>query len=105
MFKVTNMKNLKFIRQYVRDAEIEIKEVEEFSSYSNFLKVLKSASVKYIDVLEKLNADYISHVPIHRLIEKHELVLNHNGLSESTRSIQSTVVIMVLVVGTDIVGY
>ena len=44
MFKVTNMKNLKFIRQYVRDAEIEIKEVEEsilvvWTSFHKFISL------------------------------------------------------------------
>lgn len=103
MFKVTNMRNLKFIRQYVRD--VEIKEVEEFSSYSNFVKEVKSANLKSIDVLEKLNADYISHVPIHRLIEKHELELNPNGNSDLPLSVKFAYDQMMLEVGKEMVGY
>src|SRR5690625_2807985 len=105
MFKVTNMKNLKFIQQYVRDAEIEIKEVEELNSYSNFIREVKNANIKSIDVLEELNADYISHVPIHRLIEKHELEWNPNGNSELPLSVKFAYDQMMLDVGKEIVGY
>lgn len=105
MFKVKNMKNLKFIRQYVRDAEIKIKEVEELNSYSNFIQEVKNANIKSIDVLEGLNADYISHVPIHRLIEKHELEWNPNGNSELPLSVQFAYDQMMLEVGKEIVGY
>src|SRR5690625_438513 len=102
MFKITNKKNLKFIRQYVRDAEIEIKEVEELNSYSNFIREVKNANIKSIDVLEELNADYISHVPIHWLIGKHKLELNPNGNSEFTVSVQSAFDQMMLEVGKEI---
>lgn len=105
MFKVTNRKNLKFIRQYVQDAEIKPKEVEELDSHSNFVREVKNANLKSIDVLEELNADYISQVPIHRLIEKHELDWNPNGNSELPLSVKFAFDQMMLEVGKEIVGY
>ncbi|WP_409482404.1 phage/plasmid primase, P4 family [Bacillus safensis] len=105
MYKIANIKNLKFIRQYVRGIEIEIKEIEEFHSYSNFVREVKSANLKSINVLEKLTADYISHVPIHRLIEKHALDLNPNGNSELPLSVKFAFDQMMLDVGKEIVGY
>ncbi|HLR65532.1 MAG TPA: phage/plasmid primase, P4 family [Virgibacillus sp.] len=105
MYKIANIKNLKFIRQYVRDLEIEIKEIEEFNSYSNFVREVKSANLKSIDILEKLTADYISHVPIHQLIEKHVLDLNPNGNSELPLSVKFAFDQMMLDVGKEIVGY
>lgn len=104
MFKITNMKNLKFIRQYV-DVEIEMKEIEKSSSFSNFVEKVKSANLKSGDVLEQLNADYISYTPIHRFIEKHKLEFNPNGNSELPLSIKFAYDQMMLEVGREMIGY
>ena len=105
MFKITNMKNLKFIRQYVRDVESEIQEIKELNSYSNFVKEFKNANIKSIDVLEKLNIDYICRIPIHRIIEQHELKLNPNSNDELPLSIKIAYDQMMLELGKKMVGY
>lgn len=106
MLKIGSTRNLKFIQQFSCDeVEFCMETIENSDCYENFITEVKKSSLNSVDLLDDLNAEYISRLPIYKFIEKEGLEFKPNGATGIPTSLIEAYDDMMLDVGREVIGY
>ena len=89
----------------MQNVEIDMEDIEELESYSDFLAEIENANLKSTEVLEELSSGYISRAPIIQLLKQYELVGNPDDHNEVPLSVKFAFDRLMLEKGRGTVGY
>src|SRR5699024_8504178 len=89
MYKISNKKNLDFIRQYVdQDVKIDVKKQSDPKKLEAFISAVTEAELASVDVLEALNKQYLAPICISTLLEGNNINFSTDGNKVVPESIE-----------------
>lgn len=106
MYKISNKKNLDFIRQYVdQDVKIDVKKQSDPKKLEAFISAVTEAELASVDVLEALNKQYLAPICISTLLEGNNINFSTDGNRVVPESIEIAFDELLLDVGQTEVEY
>lgn len=106
MYKISNKKNLDFIRQYVdQDVKIDVKRKSDPEKLADFISAVNEANLASVDVLEALNEQYLAPICISTLLEGNDIGFSTDGNRVVLESIENAFDELLLDVGQTEVEY
>ncbi|MFV8814359.1 DNA primase family protein [Aerococcus urinaeequi] len=106
MFKIASSRNLKLIQQFsCGEVELCIEQIEDSDRYEDFVEEVKKSNLNPFNLLDELNTQYISRIPIVQLIGKEGIEFKSKDVSEIPISLVEVFDDLMLDVGRKAIGH